>query len=436
MSFSLSNKIVSNLNFIREGLFKKNSLPNLLIILLPLFLITGPFLSDLAVIITSLYFLFSVKKDEIKKYFKNFLFIYLAFFCLYLILNGFFVNSNLDTIRISTTYIRHIIFILAIWYFLDKNNWLIFFIFFSFLFCFWILIIDGYFQLIFGQNIIGMKLIGSRVSSFFGDELILGSYLSRFFPIFFGISTLIIDKFKQKRITFFLALTFILIEVLIFHSGERTSFFYLNLSAIFMIIFLKNHKKLRLFAIIASLLLITIFTFIDNTAKKRMIDRTINQGGISLNDKSFQYIFSKQHSHHYLSALKMFKDDILFGKGIKNFKNFCSDEKYNISELSCSTHPHNTYIQLLSETGLVGFLFVFFGFSYICLILIKHFRNSLKKRYIFNDLEICVLCSIFTNLWPFIPTGNFFNNWLCIVYSLPVGIFLWSREKSKINNKI
>ena len=436
MSFSLSSKIVSNLNYIREYFFKKNSLPYLLIILLPLFLITGPFLSDLAVIITSLYFLFSVKKNEIKKYFKNFLFIYLAFFCLYLIINGFFINSNLDTIRISTTYIRHVIFILAIWYFLDNNNKLIFFIFFSFLFCFWILIIDGYFQLIFGQNILGMKLIGSRVSSFFGDELILGSYLSRFFPIFFGISTLIIDKFEKKRITYLLALTFILIEVLIFYSGERTSFFYLNLSAIFMIIFLKNHKKLRLFTIIASLLLITIFTFIDNTGKKRIIDRTINQGGISLNDHSVKYVFSKQHSHHYLSALKMFKDDILFGKGIKNFKNFCSDEKYNISELSCSTHPHNTYIQLLSETGLVGFLFVFLGFNYICLILIKHFINSLKKRYIFNDLEICVLCSIFINLWPFSPTGNFFNNWLCIVYSLPVGIFLWSRKKSKIKNKI
>ena len=40
----------------------------------------------------------------------------------------------------------------------------------------------------FGSNILGYELeSGPRVSSFFGDELILGSYLSRFFPILFGL---------------------------------------------------------------------------------------------------------------------------------------------------------------------------------------------------------------------------------------------------------
>ena len=95
-----------------------------------------------------------------------------------------------------------------------------------------------------------------------------------------------------------------------------------------------------------------------------MVDQTLNQlinkeKNLDNNEKIKLYIFSKQHNEHYTSAYMMFKDNILFGVGIKNFRNFCKLKKYNISDKTCSTHPHNTYVQLLSETGLIGFAFVF-----------------------------------------------------------------------------
>ena len=75
----------------------------------------------------------------------------------------------------------------------DKN--LLKKLFFSFVFSFALLIFDGYFQYFFGYNIVGFKLAeGPRVSSFFGDELILGSYVTRFFPIYIGL------YFYQKQI--------------------------------------------------------------------------------------------------------------------------------------------------------------------------------------------------------------------------------------------
>ena len=46
----------------------------------------------------------------------------------------------------------------------------------------------------------------------------------------------------------------------------------------------------------------------------------------------------------YVTAYKIFLDNKVFGVGVKNFRNFCSDEKYEVSSLSCSTHPHNIYI--------------------------------------------------------------------------------------------
>ena len=71
---------------------------------------------------------------------------------------------------------------------LEKNINLLKYLFISILICYSSLIIDGYIQYFFGKNLFGIELYKDyRVSSFFGSELILGSYLARFFPILFGL---------------------------------------------------------------------------------------------------------------------------------------------------------------------------------------------------------------------------------------------------------
>ena len=56
-----------------------------------------------------------------------------------------------------------------------------------------IFLIDGYFQFFTGVNLLGFKINGMRVSSLFGDELIMGSYLSRLFPLLFSLFILVIS---------------------------------------------------------------------------------------------------------------------------------------------------------------------------------------------------------------------------------------------------
>ena len=48
---------------------------------------------------------------------------------------------------------------------------------------FLVLIFDGFYQYFVGKNILGWET-HNRVSSLFGDEKILGSYLVRLWPIF------------------------------------------------------------------------------------------------------------------------------------------------------------------------------------------------------------------------------------------------------------
>ena len=134
--------------------------------------------------------------------------------------------------------------------------------------------------------------------------------------------------------------------------------------------------------LLSSILLLFIISFLNPTAKERVFDQTLNQMNLVNKDKRMKrsiYIFTKQHTHHYITAYRMFLDNKILGVGIKNFRHFCSNEKYIVSGLSCSTHPHNTYIQILSETGIIGFLFLIITLIYFCLNIFKHLFLNLKE---------------------------------------------------------
>jgi O-antigen ligase len=410
-------------NFDKLIFFK---IPVFLFILLPLFLITGPFLSDLAISLISIIFLIYCWKNKNFSYFKNKYFYFFLIFYFYLVLNSIFNNSNFDSLKISIFYFRYGIFVIAITTLMKVNYKFINFFFYSIMICFISLILDGFYQYFYGVNILGWEN-SSRTSSFFGEEKILGSYLSRLWPIFFGLF-IILNK-KKNKIYFLFITIFILSEVLIFLSGDRSAFFLINLSAFFVIIFSQRLLKLRLITLLSSFFLILTITFINPVAKERVIDKTLSQMNLFNNDQNDQiYIFSKQHTHHYITAYKMFIDNKAFGVGVKNFRNFCDVKKYEVSPLSCSTHPHNTYVQILVETGIVGILFLFSVLFYFFKNMIKHVFLRLKGNSYFTDFEICILSGIVIYLWPFIPTGNFFNNWLNILLVLNLPFLIWSRQ--------
>ena len=416
-------------NSIKEKFIFYN-FPVILFSFLPLFLITGPFLSDLSVSLISLSFLIYCFKKKNFIYFKNKYFYFFLIFWGYLLFNSLGNNFNIDSLKISFFYFRYGVFIIAVSTLLDVDDRFIKYFFFCIFICFTTLIIDGYYQYFNGENILGWKA-SNRVSSFFGEEQILGSYLSRLWPIFFGLS---IFFFKKKNKLFILfILIFILSEALIFLSGDRTPFFYINLSAIFVILLSQKLLKLRLITLLSSIVLLLIISFINPTAKERIIDQTLSEMNLTKKSKQEQiYIFSEVHHEMYTSAYKMFLDNKILGVGVKNFRNICSDPRYYINKKKiCYTHPHNTYLQILTETGVIGFSFLIFTLFYFCRHVFKHLLLKLKNKYYFNDFEICVLSGLLIYLWPIVPTGNVFNNWLNIMMILNIPFLIWSRKLIK-----
>ena len=138
------------------------------------------------------------------------------------------------------------------------------------------------------------------------------------------------------------------------------------------------------------------------------------------NDKSLIYkkeykdwLYSHGISHINFDERKKDKE-WLKGHGILDEKQigFTDISGYN-------SHPHNLYLQLISETGILGFLFMLSLFFFL---IFKIF--STKSLY-----HICLFLGLAINLFPFMFSGNFFNNWLSILYIYPIAFLTLQDSK-------
>ena len=389
----------------------------LLISLVVPLLISGPFFPDLIVSLSSLFFLIYVFRHKEFFYFNKKPIIIFFIFCIYCILVSIFVAEDvLLSLESSLFYFRIGVFACFIWFLIERDKRILNYFYYALIISFLVLVIDGYYQFFFGYNIFGMPMFAARVSSFFGKELIMGSYLSRLFPLLFA---LFVFRENNKYEMYFIALLFVFIDLLIYISGERVSFFFLNLSTLFVIILIKKMQKLRLWTFIISIFLLVFITLKNPVLQNRMITSSF--------DSVSNSIFSEGHENYLRTAFNMFKDKPVFGHGPKMFRVICKDAKYASGAYPCNTHPHNFYIQLLAETGIVGFAFLFSVFIYIIYSAIRQFKTIIfKERRYLTDYQVCLLACILITVWPFSPNGNFFNNWLAICYSLPFGFYLHS----------
>jgi O-antigen ligase len=405
--------------------YSNSVLINLIIASIIPFLIWGPFFPDLIVSVSSLFFLYHLLKINNFYYFSKKPFIIFLAFCIISSLISLEADDISLSIKSSLFYFRIGVFSCFIWYLIDKDKSILTYFYYALVLCFSALVADGYIQYFTGINLSGFKISGIRVSSFFGDELIMGSYLSRLFPLLFA---LFLVKQKQKFEIYFIGLLFILVDILIYMSGERSSFFFLNLSTVFIIILIKEYQKFRLVTFIIAIICIIVLSLNSSKLTDRMFKIPAEDMGLIKSSKANDsFIFSEPHDSVIRTAYNMFKDQPILGHGPKMFRVICKDEKYAVGISSCMTHPHNFYVQLLAESGIVGFLFLLSALVYVLYTALRQFKSILfKQKRPLSDYQVCLLAGILITVWPFSPNGNFFNNWLMIVYSLPVGFYLQS----------
>jgi O-antigen ligase len=282
------------------------------------------------------------------------------------------------------------------------------------------------------------------VTSFFGEEKKLGSFIVRLLP--FITSIIIISNIKILENNFFKkfsieSILLIVAGTIIFLTSERTAMF---LYIFFFITSLRVlPKRLLIVSVLSFVMIILFFTQKDLTRK--YINATLFQFQLiehqrddftnfnNLNFSNLKYI-SEVHEKLIKVGFEIFKESPLTGSGVKTFEKKCNELKKKNPDFICSTHPHNTYIQIISDIGFFGVIIILFIFLYIFYLNVtiffrKNLSNLLKSFYLLN-------LGIIINLMPFIPSGSFFNNWMNLMMYLPIGywLYLYSKiKKSEIN---
>ena len=411
------------------------NIASILFYLLPIVLLTGPFLPDFFISVIGLIFLFISINERKWIYYRNSFFYFFIIAYFYLIISSLISENSSLSLESTLFYFRFILFALGTWFLINNNKNLIKFFSISLILTFILCIVDGSYQLYhagqFESNLFGYQNISAnRMTLVFNDKQLLGGYLARLLPLLFAVCIYSFPTNKKNLIL--LAAILIACDIIIFGTGERTAIALLFVATLSIVVLISKFKLLGLYTFFIGILIIFLITIFNSEIKEKNINRTLLQMGISNNDtvdikKDKLIIFSKQHQSHYFTAWNIFIDNKVFGTGPKTFRVYCNDEKYYIDKLGCSTHPHNTYMQIIAETGIIGLLFILSLASYLCFKTFKHIYNNIyNKEKIFNDYQACLVVCFILTLLPFLPTQSFFNNWINIIYYLPVGFYLQS----------
>ena len=363
------------------------------------FLIGNSIINLTIVFIAICFFLLNWKKKIIV--YKDQILLILIFFFLSLLINLIFsTNQSLSIFRV-VKFLFIILFIFAFRYILEKeDNTNIILKFWSAIIA--IVIFDLIFEFIFGRNIIGLKsIIPGRLASFTGGEMVIGHFFSAFCLI---ILSFFKYQFPKKRnYLMILSIFFILIS---FFIGERSNFVKTFIMISLFILFLVDYKiKFKISLAIIILFFMGIFLSTNKFYKKRYFDQMTD---LFKKDGINNYLANSQYGAHYDVAYEIFRQNKIFGVGIKNFRKHSFDTKYInqnhiYKDWSGATHPHQIHYEFLSETGLFGYI------SFLIFIFFSFFISIKSYLYNKNYYQFSGFCYVAVSILPLIPSGSFFS---------------------------
>ena len=458
-------KSITNLN---KKNFSTDSflLINLVFGFFPISFIFGNFVTNANLILFCALGIFHLRSKIFKTKFNlSIRIIFLFFFVIFFSTSLSFIKSlyfegyeyvHLVRLVKSIIFFRYFLMFIII-YLLSEHNILNFkYFFISAFFSALIVALDVIYQYIFGFNIIGLKGYPHHNSGFFGDEWISGGFIQNF--SFFSILFLAFLLENKKILRFILTvITICILGAGIMLSGNKMPLILFLFGLLLVILF---NNQLRNIILVSLVCFFILFKFIIST------DADMKTGYVSMyqniqssfvgifdldsilkNDSEKNYETQKNstaakekdqlassvrsdsklsflegrtyQTRLILTAIDTWKQNKIFGNGIKSFRIDChrlQGEEYNLQQKfvkfkknrTCSNHPHNYYFEILTETGIVGFFIILIIALLFLIFILKNFR-LFKGNTMENFILLGAVISLILEAFPIKSSGSIFT---------------------------
>ena len=156
-------------------------------------------------------------------------------------------------------------------------------------------------------------------------------------------------------------------------------------------------------------------------------------------DFEFFWVMQDGESGHekiFLTAIDVWEKNKVFGNGIKSFREDCKKFFIHKKNRLCSNHPHNYYLEILTDTGIFGFLIIFgigLLFVYFFFKKIRFFNKNNQESLIL----LSVIVSLILEAFPLKSTGSIFSTgnmtYIILIISILLSYKKILSEKNVLN---
>ena len=340
----------------------------------------------------------------------------------------------------SLFFLRYLLLYLSVRILIENKllNFKIIFYFFSSTVIF--VILDVILQFFIGKDIFGfVSPYSHKYTGPFNDEAIAGGFIQRF-SLFIFFSFILYSSIKVTSFKIYiLSLLFFITVISIIFSGNRMPLM-LFMFSIFLILITNKTLKQYLFQILIFMFFISLITINSSSVIKNYYKTFYSQSEKIISLYSYRITgigsdlpLSMRPSYifEFDAGISTFKLNKFIGGGIKSFRFNCPKRKITSKDrTTCNMHPHNYFLEILTDLGLVGFLIFI---AIIILVLFKAYKKLIKSdnKYIFSPFFYIFLMEIF----PFKSSGSFFttNNSVIIFLTLATIVALSSESEKEYN---
>jgi len=243
---------------------------------------------------------------------------------------------------------------------------------------------------------------GGRLTWPYGD-LVPGNYVAKVgMPAFITMVALAVSvKGRVAAISGFFALVSVIVSLM---TGERINFLIRACGGMLAgLVWRPNWKRYLGLVAVEILAVVLMFSMLPNVAS-RYTDQFI-AGATNLESSSWL----KTLNGGWVVA----QENLLTGIGVGNYRLLSHELLADVALGRPDNHPHNYYVQLLAETGIIGLLF---GVVFLWSIVGTCFWAAMKDRR--NVVLATAWVVPFGLFWPIATTADFFGQWN--------NIFMWS----------